>query len=271
MQVKIFAAFSDGTLLSKFGEILAMRMKYLNESARGSIAATAIQLLKSIRTLTKVAKPSKVKVEVKMQDDLFPSWKTQAGRKMRCLRHKGSKQEWHGSQKVRYADFNSKNQRVYSFQDLQSKDKTEYFIVASSSASAQKAAKSIAVRRAMRYSGLAKRAISTLMFKTNTKRVNDGPLNPKVEMVALENTSKRETIARGADGGGKYGLFLEDGLRYALDALKGGKAAVDVAGKKAMNRVASIINHKLEKSDFFSKKKIDIPFPEVQKKKGGGK
>lgn len=120
----------------------------------------------------------------------------------------------------------------------------------------------------MQYSGLAKRAVSTLMYKTNTKKVNDGLLNPRVETAAMQNTSKRELVSRSSDGSGKYGLFLDDTLRYALDALKGGKAAVDVAGKKSMNKVVSIVNHKLDKSDFFSKKKIDIPFPEVRTSRG---
>lgn len=46
-------------------------------------------------------------------------------------------------------------------------------------------------RKIARYSGLAKRALSMLMFKTNTKKVNDGLLNPVVETKAMEVTSKR--------------------------------------------------------------------------------
>lgn len=37
-------------------------------------------------------------------------------------------------------------------------------------------------------------------------------------------------------------LALEDSLRYAIAAVKGGKAAVDISLKKAMNKVTSQIN-----------------------------
>ena len=62
--VKIRATAGDGTTINKLGEALEQRMKYMNETARGSVAATAIQVLRSIRTVTKVAKQNKVKVTV---------------------------------------------------------------------------------------------------------------------------------------------------------------------------------------------------------------
>jgi hypothetical protein len=121
--------------------------------------------------------------------------------------------------------------------------------------------------RAMRYAGLAKRAVGVLMFKTNTKRVNDGLLNPVVENKAQETTAKRESVAKSAKGG-LYTLELTDALKYALHAIKGGQAQVRIQLQKAMNKITSIINQRLKNSrGFFSKKKLPTPFPEVSSRK----
>ena len=82
-------------------------------------------------------------------------------------------------------------------------------------------------------------------------------------------TSKREIIAKSKDGnGGKYALVLDDNLRYALDAIKGGRAAVDMQMKKAMNKIVSVINQKLKKNGgLFGPQKLETPFPEVRKRK----
>ena len=101
-----------------------------------------------------------------------------------------------------------KVQHVYRFVDIYSKKKTAYLIVAPSIGFAKKKAKSIAVKRSLRYAGLAKRALSVLMFRTNTKRVNDGILNPVVENKANEVTDKRELVRDKGDGG-TYSLIYE--------------------------------------------------------------
>lgn len=64
-KIQITANFSDGQTLKQFADLLQQRMKYMHETARDSIAACAINALKSIRAVTKVAKPSKVKVDLK--------------------------------------------------------------------------------------------------------------------------------------------------------------------------------------------------------------
>lgn len=105
---------------------------------------------------------------------------------------------------------------------------TTYLILAPSTQAAKAKAKQIVRSRQMKYAGLARRAISMLMMKTSTKNVSDN-VPARVSQKAKEVTNHREIIAKSNDGnGGKYALVLDDNLHYALNAIKGGRAAIDV-------------------------------------------
>ena len=75
-------------------------MKWMGETARDSIAACAITLLKAIRTVTKVAKPSGIKVDVVVDNTLQPSYATFSSKKVLCVRYRGSKQRYKGIEKI---------------------------------------------------------------------------------------------------------------------------------------------------------------------------
>ena len=60
--------------------------------------------------------------------------------------------------------------------------------------------------------------------------------------------------------------MLKRSLRYAIAAVKGGKPEVDLAMKKALNKVVSQINHKF-KDGFLQPKMLATPFPEIVKKR----
>ena len=63
-------------------------------------------------------------------------------------------------------------------------------------------------------------------------------------------------------------MVLDDNLRYALAAIKGGQVAVDTQLKKAMNKIVSVINQKIKKNGgLFGDGKLDTPFPEVRQRK----
>ena len=280
--VQISTSFggNGGDGISALSKIIEQRMKYLGETARDSIAATAINVLSSLRTITKVAKPSKVKVEVKRDSSLFPSAYTEGGdknwrknnwgkrgiRKL-CLRYKGSRERYYGTEKIKYPNekLPLNTLSVYRYTYERNGKKTEYLIVAQGASQAKKIAKRIAGNKLLVFAGLAKRALGVLMFKTNTKRVNDGMLSPKVEKKADMTTRKYELALPKSDGGGgTYTLALEDNLKYALDALKGGQSQVSIQMKKASNKVISIINQKLKNNSFFTNQKLPTPFPEVR-------
>ena len=228
--VKITTSFgnSSGDGINALSNIISQRMKYLGETARNSIAATAITVLRSLRTITKVAKPSSIKVEVKKEGGLYPSCYSVGKTKKLCLRITGTKNRYYGPETIIGTEKQPlKTQSVYRYTYEKNGKKKEYLIIAGSMGQAKKKAKAIGVKR-LTFAGLAKRALGILMFKTNTRSVSD-KVNPKVEKVANQTTRKTELVMKNQiDEGGTYTLYLEDQLKYATDAIKGGKGMVDV-------------------------------------------
>lgn len=266
--VRIVSSFGGGTLKT-LGEILQKRMQYMRETARDSIAATAIDVLKSVRAATRVAKPSSIKVQVEREGGLYPSITSRGKNRALCLRVVGTNARYEGPERLVECQRQPlKAQRVYRFVDVHSRKRASYFIVAPTAGSAKKKAQSIARRRGMRYAGLAKRALGVLMFRTNTKTVNDGVFDPLVENKASQVTDKAELVQQRGDGG-TYSLVLSDNLRYALDAVKGGRSNVETAFKKAANKVVSVINRKISGGRFLEAEKLDTPFPEVRQRRRG--
>lgn len=150
-------------------------MKYMNETARDSVAACALNVLRGIRTVTKVAKPSTIKVKVEPDQTLFPSFTKQGAKKKPCVRYKGSRQRYSGKEHVVLAGNPVKinTWMVYRFTDTLSPKLNTYLILAPSTQAAKQKARQIVRSRQMRYAGLAKRAISMLMMKTGTRNVSD--------------------------------------------------------------------------------------------------
>lgn len=259
--VHIKATFGEIGTLKEFTNLIAQRMKYLNETAKDSIAACAVITLKSIRAVTKVAK-TKAKVVVKKDNSLDVSFTTQGGSSFKCVRTKNGAR-YSGNERIVFSKTHGIKEYVYSFNDEFGKSVKSYLIVAPSIGEAKQLAKNIVIRRIRRYKGLAKRALSMLMMKTNTKNVSDD-VSARVSKKASDVTSVK-SITNNNEKGGIYGLILEDNLNYALDSIKGGKSMVDISLKKAMNKIASVVNNRMKK--ILDKKPIDIPFPELVRKR----
>lgn len=105
----------------------------MNETARDSIAAIAITVLRGIRTITKVARPTSAKPNVVPANELKFSFFRSGGVNVRCLRYTGSGHRFKPADKntkIVYANGNCPhpNQHVFKFEN---KDKT-YLIVATS-------------------------------------------------------------------------------------------------------------------------------------------
>lgn len=271
--VQIRATVGNGMTLRKFGEILADRMKYLNETARGSVAACALQVLRSIRTVTKVAKPNGIKPDLVPANEYYPSYSTRSNKsKAICIRLKGSNTRYAGKSKVVFAASPQKGMEkswhVWLVKDEHSTKERSWLIAAPSKAIAKATAKKLISRRAMKYAGLAKRAISLLMMKTFNKGIADN-VPSHVSAKAAQVTRKTETVQEhGNSAGGTYTLTLTDALKYALDAIKGGKAQVDIQMRKALNKVTSVINLKMKDTDkLFGPSKLPTPFPEVSSRR----
>lgn len=258
--------------LEKLSEIVALRMKYMNETARGAVAACALNVLASIRSATRVAKPSGAKVKVKRNSSLYFSYSTRGSAHVPCLRVRGSGARYAGQEKMVLAQAPEKGAdktwQVYEFEDEYSKTYAKYLIPAPSQSAAKQKAKQIVRKRIARYAGLAKRAVGALMKKAFNTGAAEA-VAPLVARKADDVTHKFETVSKNANSeGGTYSLTLMDNLNYALDALRGGRATVDAQMKKAMNKIVSVINRKLpDGGAFFGAKKLETPFPELARKR----
>lgn len=199
--IQIHASDASGRTLKQFSELLAQRMKYMNETARDAVAACALNVLKSIRTATLVAKPARVKVSLKRNNSLYFSYSTRGQKHVPCLRVKGSGARYTGNERVAFAHTPvrgaEKTWQVYEFEDEYSKTKAKYLIPSPNMALAKQKAKSIVSKRIMRYAGLARRAIGMLMQKAFTKGVADA-VAPHVTKKANEVTRKSETVSKNA-------------------------------------------------------------------------
>lgn len=69
-------------------------------------------------------------------------------------------------------------------------------------------------------------------------------------------------MKKNENGNGIYSLTLYDDLNYALEAIRGGQSAVDIAMKKAMNKIVSIIRRKTK--NLIGVKPPEVPFPELR-------
>ena len=93
---------------------------------------------------------------------------------------------------------------------------------------AKEKAKSVIAKYALRFAGLAKRALSMLMMKTYTGKMENDNVPARVTSKANMMTKAHEKVSKNQQAeGGTYTLTLTDALNYALDAIRGGKGQVD--------------------------------------------
>lgn len=272
--VQIHASTASGQTLAQLADIVQERMRLLNETAKDSIAACMLNVLRSLRTIVLVAKPKGIKVNVARDNSLQLSYTTRGNKRVVCLRVKGSNVRYTLAANERFAlaqrptPHADKIWQVYRFTDDYSKNnRNNYIVAAPNSALAKQFAKDVIARRIMRYAGLAKKAISTLMQKT----FNSSPaesVSPRVAKKAYEITRVNETIQENKQSGGTYTLTLYDDLLYATNAFRGGSATVDTQLKKAMNKIVATINRRIpDGKTFFGPQKIPTPFPELKQRR----
>lgn len=265
--VVVDCTVGDGKTLEQFSKLIANRIKYLNESAKDSIAACAIDALISIRAATKIAteKVIKKEIEVKETGALYPSFKTDGKVKRFCLRYRGSNKEYKGTGKVVESEIRGNVQAygVFVFNVGDGEKRRTFLIVSPNIQRAKEKAFQIKKSISLRYAGLAKTALTMLMKKTAT--INNKPdLVPQyVNTKANELTNKTESQNNGSDSS-FYSLKLDDNLDYAVAAVKGGDSGVNLALQKSMNKVTATINRKCEKLLLFNK--LETPFPEIRKR-----
>ena len=174
-------------------------------------------LLKSLRALTKVAKPERIKLE--QVSELKVSFEKFGFKARPCLRYRGSDVRFYPGEKdvVKFTSSSladSKSASVFSFTLGYGKSARRYFVGASDSREARQLAKEIQSKRLKRYSGLAKLAMGTLMWKVASKQPSQSKVTGEAQSAARANTR----IVRHGDSA----LELHDELNYAELALRHG-------------------------------------------------
>lgn len=249
----------DGHTIQEFQRLLELRQKYMNQTSENVLAASAIDILRSLRAQTRIAKLSGMKIKPVYDGSLQLSFSTKGKLKTPCLRTAGKVHYYKkNNERILFNCLNS-NAKVYRWTyEREGKPSIDYIVVAASSGDAQRFLKEKMKKRIMAYRGLARKALSTLMAKTATVNVVDN-VNSMATRVANEQTSKIQTIT-----GGFHTLELIDSLDYATLAFKTPNA-LDVAMKKAANKMVSKINLRCKKLLDFQK--LELPFPEVRSRK----
>ena len=277
--------------LENFARTIQARQKYLKETASAAVTAMAMDTLRSLRSATRVVKKSSIKVEVKPRNDLRFSY-TSTGKRADVKRKKkkakkGEKQPGANAGNCRMCIRTAGGQRVdvalvrfaegcrgaklsaikcFEFVDDFTTRKTGnntnrlYVIAAPSKAAAVKAARKIVMNRIILYAGLARRAMSALMFKANNVAPADN-VTTIASRVAKQNTriTRRDKTIFGNSG--DYSILIEDALDYAKNALKGGDAAIRTSLMKAANKSAGLISQRAKK--LLDNKPLPTPFPEI--------
>lgn len=246
----------DGRPLAEFTQLLEERGRWLHETAEQSCSACMIDVLLSLRALTVVAAPRKLEVDLNLESTNFvPSCTGGRKKPLFCLRLGRARYTPKPNERIRRTTTDLKGCSVWRWYDI--KDR-EWLIVAHSKAEAAKWAFDKVKKRAERYKGLAKNALSLMMKKS-------GSTTAKVTQDNQHATSRADTLTNVTKTVSGNSCLIEgsDLLDYAKLAMIDGDNAINMALMKASNKIASIINTKCKNLLFFQK--LDTPFPEVRK------
>ena len=108
--------------------------------------------------------------------------------------------------------------------------------------------------------GMAKRALGKLAHRISARENDATRATPRADRVAEEKTFVVERVA-----GDKYILEINDKLLFAELAVRGGKYGIQLALKKAANKVAGYIQHTCKK--ILLPGELPTPFPEIRRRK----
>lgn len=254
----------DGRPLAELSRLITLRSKWLGESARDSVRATAVTFLQSLRTLTKTAKKSGEKIELTSSNMLVPSFRRWGGKSRPCIRvgKGGNTYTPMKGTRVIYADglVNFATQKVYTASfTLGEGDRRKtykYVVVASSKSSASRAVRRANAKRIASWRGLARAAVSALIRKAGGNSTTSGKIGAK----ASDNA---RVTPRGA--GNSFSLTILDNLSYAECAVKGGNSGITLALQRACNKSASVINRRC--ADLLDFSPLPTPFPEIKQRR----
>ena len=266
IDIPISVTAAGGRTLEQFNRLIQQRVSLLKETPAKAITACAIQVLKSLRAITRLAKVSQprmkdgTKPEIELCAGLYLSFKSmgrgRGAKKIPCLRLTGSHARFpldNASLAIPEKGLKARLAQVYQWNRRNGK---KVYIAASSSSVAQRYMKEIEKKRIAKYRGLAKSALGKLMRQVSLR---GGSLFDKASALAQRVAERNAHVRKNLNGGlNEVGIRMEDTLDYASDALKGGESQIDSCLQSAMNKIAATINYRMK--DLLDYKPITLNF-----------
>lgn len=260
-----------GRPMEELTKLIQRRVHTLREDSRDAVVATAIDVVRSLRTLTRKA-PTRAKNEMFVieKTPYVASWERVGTSFRRVARVSGT-----GSRAPIFAVNNAgqhyvKGERVYVWRVKplhgerwtweKNRNQGCWYVFAQSEAVARRFATLHMNRVLEKDSGLAKTALGFAMAHLSTKSVPVVVKDSKARRIAEDSWHVVE-----ASGSGAYGIEVQDNLDYAAKALKGGDSAISLAMMRAANKIAGRLA-KFEETHFFERSTA-TPFPEVMQRR----
>lgn len=249
--VTIKASGPNGCTMEALSEMIRARSKELAETSADSVVATAINVLKSLRAGTPLAKKNGARIRVE-PTPAVAGWAREGGRRRRVARigktHVNFK-NWAGGY-VR-----GEVVRVWRVTDVLRK---RSFYVAATSEQAVKERAEKQIRARIEFSrGLGKTALSIAMGRVSTKS------KPQFDCTGARPRKLADEAAvvgvRQDFDSGEASVSVLDDLEYSGYALKG--VTLELAMQRAANSTAGQLNRLFENRGI--ERRIETPFPEI--------
>lgn len=275
----------EGKTLEELSRLIGKRAAALGETTRDAVVATAINIVSSLKAMTKKAP---LRVNRKMywvwKNSAVAGWERKGKKKFRRVVRTSADPHAHidrvltarcrnlvGKQYVPGEQVN-----VYTLQLFNENPKrTVYHCFAHNVKEVRKYAEKVIVLRMLKKeSGMMKYSMGVSQAKLSTRwPALKRPSGSKQMKLAYQAAR----IATGGSGWAGYNngilgnptgwfqLDYHNDLRYSLNAIRGRKGALDVCIKKAANKTAGLIH--LAFADKKFNQDVSTPFPEVQRKR----
>lgn len=264
MDTGVTITYGDSKPLSELERLIDLRIRRLGETARDSTVATAIDVLRSLRALTRRAKESRrPKATIEERSQYIPSIQSLGGRRIPCLRTRGGERVEPGLPLVWDKEFTGgfplSALHVYLVTPELPRFRP-YLCVAPSAGVARRKETARARKRIKARGGLARNMFSLAMGSISTRG------NAMEGGTGVQALAQKYLEIRKGKSGDAYSLEIHDRLDYAVPALKGGKGAIDTAMMRAANKIAGMVKRKLALRGDLAQD-LDTPFPDVKRRR----
>jgi hypothetical protein len=258
----------NGRPLSVLNDLIQKRKQMLCEDAQDAVVATAIDVVRSLRTMTRKAPQRANAHSFRIEATPYVASWERSGKSFRRVARVGGT----GAKAPIFPVNNAgphyvKGERVRVWKITPAhpasmtweKNRNDgcWYVFAQTLAVARRFAIEHMSRVLRKESGMGRTALGFAMARLSTKSTPVEAQGPKAQRIA----SQAINISTSGEGG-TFTLTVRDELRYSLPALKGGHYALDMAMAKAANKIAGRLA-KWQETHFFDGERITTPFPEI--------